>query len=111
MQQHLRFFLVLGLTYGASAAGLDVHLLTALPSPQPVGTPIGMTVRVANVSKGMHVFRFAVSVNGGQSRIIRDFSQNRDFTWTPALYEHSATIRVTARNNETKETAADEASF
>ena len=112
MQQHLRFLLVLaGSIYGASGASLEVHLLSALPSPQPVGTPIGLTTRIANVSKGMHVYRFAVSVNGGPFHVIRDFSQNTDFTWTPALYEQSATIRVTARNNETKDTAADESSF
>lgn len=47
-------------------------------------------------------------MNGGPFRIVRDFSQSRDFAWMPELYEHEATIRVTARNNDTKETAEDE---
>lgn len=59
----------------------------------------------------MHVFRYSVSVNDGPFRVVRDFSQNREFAWTPELYEHRAAIRVTARNNETKETADDTARF
>lgn len=59
----------------------------------------------------MLVFRYSASINGGPFRIVRDFSQQRDFTWAPELYEHAATIRVTARNNESKETAQDEMRF
>ncbi|MEP6537137.1 MAG: aryl-sulfate sulfotransferase [Bryobacteraceae bacterium] len=59
----------------------------------------------------MHVFRYSVSVNGGPFRMVRDFSQQRDFAWSPELYEHEATVRITARNNETKDTANDEALF
>ena len=59
----------------------------------------------------MLVFRYSASVNGGPFHIIRDFSQQRDFAWSPELYEHAATIRVTARNNESKETAEDEMRF
>jgi hypothetical protein len=95
----------------AAAAPLAIHLRSTLPSPQPVGTTIGFTPRIENSSKGMHVFRYAVSVNGGPFRIVRDFSQGRDFAWTPELFEHAAAVRVTARNNETKETAEDTARF
>jgi arylsulfate sulfotransferase len=97
-----------GLTY---AAPLAVHLYSTVPSPQLVGTPIGLAPRIENVSKGMHVFRYSVSVSGGPFRIVRDFSQQNDFAWTPDLYEHEATVRITVRNNETKETATDEARF
>jgi len=112
MRQPLVSLLVLSAlcSYGA-AAPLGVHLRTTLPSPQPVGASIGLTPRLENVSKGMLVFRYSVSVNGGPFRIIRDFSQQRDFTWAPELYEHAATVRVTARNNESKETAQDEMRF
>jgi arylsulfate sulfotransferase len=82
-----------------------------MPSPQPVGVSIGLTPRVENVSRAMYVFRYSASVNGGPFRIVRDFSQQREFTWAPELYEHGATIRVTARNNENKETAEDEMRF
>ena len=46
----------------------------------------------------MHVFRYSASVDGGPFHIIRDFTQQRDFIWSPALYEHDAKLRVTVRN-------------
>jgi hypothetical protein len=94
-----------------SAAPLSVRLLTSLPSPQPVGTPIGFAPATGNVQKGTLVFRYLVTDEGEPSQIIRDFSQQREFTWSPALYEHRATIRVVVRNNDTKETAEDELPF
>ena len=106
------FVLAIASGYSASAgAAFAVHLMTTLPSPQLVGTPIGFSPRIENISKGIHVFRYAASINGGPSHIIRDFTQLRDFAWSPALYEHNATIRVTARNNDTKETAESEVRF
>jgi arylsulfate sulfotransferase len=93
------------------SAPLAVHLRATLPSPQPVRMSIGLSPRTENVSKGMYVFRYSVSVNGGPFRIVRDFSQDRDFAWGPELFEHSATIRVTVRNNGTKETANDDARY
>src|SRR5262249_15611059 len=88
-----------------------VRLYPTLPSPQLVGTPIGFAPRIDNVSKGMHVFRYSVSVNGGPFRIVRDFSQEPAFAWAPELYEHDATVRITVRNNDTKETADAETRF
>ena len=72
---------------------------------------INLSPRVENMSKGMHVYRYSVSANGGPLRIIRDFSQDRDFTWAPELQEQGATVRVTVRNNESKETAENEMRF
>ena len=94
-----------------AAAPLAVHLHSSLPSPQAVGVSINLTSRPENVLKGMLVYRYSVSVNGGPSRIIRDFSQDRDFTWAPELLEHNAKVRVTVRNNESKETVQDEMRF
>lgn len=112
MRQPLVSLIALSAMCGcAAAAPLAVHLHSTLPSPQPVGVSIGLTPRLENVPKGMLTFRYAVSVNGGPFRMTRDFSQQPDFTWAPELFEHSATIRVTARVNETKQTAADEMRF
>jgi arylsulfate sulfotransferase len=111
MRHQLGFLFVFTALGYASGAPLSVQLITTLPSPQPVGTPIGITPRIENVSKGMHVFRYELSTGGGPFHMVRDFSQQRDFTWAPSLYEHSATIRVTVRNNETKETATVESRF
>ena len=112
MRRAARFLLVLAsVVCHGKAAALVVHLIPALSSPQAVGTPIGLTAKVADTSKGMHAFRFTVSINGGAPQVVRDFSQSRDFTWMPALFEHTAVIRVTGRNNDTKETAEDEIHF
>ena len=83
---------------------MSVRLLTSMPSPQPVGTVIGLTPHVDN-AQGMLVFRYSVREGAGPLHVIRDFSQQRDYVWRPALYEHEATVRVTVRNNGTKETA------
>jgi hypothetical protein len=103
------FFTALG--YSEAGTKLTVRLISSLPSPQPVGTPIGWSPQIENLAKGTHVFRYEVSANGGPFHIVRDFSQQRDFAWAPALYEHKATVRVTARNNDTKDTATTEARF
>ena len=102
---------LVGLCSSGAAAPLAVHLHSNLASPQPVGVSINLSPRVENMSKGMHVYRYSVSANGGPLRIIRDFSQDRDFTWAPELQEQGATVRVTVRNNESKETAEDEMPF
>jgi hypothetical protein len=99
------------LPYGAAGAPMTVRLLSSMPSPQPAGTVIGLTPRVDNAAQGMLVFRYSVSVDGGAPHIVRDFSQQRDFLWSPALYEHEAKVRVTVRNNETKETADGDLPF
>ena len=97
--------------YTAADAALTVQLLANKPSPQAVGTPIGLGARVENAGQGMQVFRYSVSVDGGPFRIVRDFSQQREFVWAAALYEHQATVRVTVRNNQSKETAQGELPF
>ncbi|MEO8128687.1 MAG: aryl-sulfate sulfotransferase [Bryobacteraceae bacterium] len=100
-----------GLCCGATDVPLTVRLLPSLPSPQAVGSPIGLTPRIENAAEGMHVYRYSVSVDGGPFRITRDFSQQADFVWNPALYEHEAKLRVTVRNNKTKATAETEIPF
>jgi hypothetical protein len=111
MRTTLGFFLAAALVSSATAAPFSARLVTTLPSPQPVGTPIGLSPRLQNVAKGTINVRYEVSVNGGPFHMVRDFSQLRDFGWAPALYEHAAAIRVTIRNNDTKETAQAEMPF
>ncbi len=112
MRQRVGLLLVFAtLGYSAVGAPFAVRLVTTLSSPQPVGTAIGLSPRLENVAKGTINIRYELSVNGGPFHIVRDFSQLRDFAWAPALYEHAAAIRVTVRNNETKETAQVETPF
>src|SRR5215216_4901209 len=87
---------------GAAGAPMTVRLLTSMPSPQPVGTVLGLVPHVENTAQGMLVFRYSISVDGDPLHIIRDFSQQRDFVWRPPLYEHDANVHVTVRNNATK---------
>lgn len=96
---------------GAPGAPLTVHLLTNMPSPQPVGTVIGLVPRIENEGKGMLVFRYSVRIGNEPLHVVRDFSQQKDFVWAPPLFEHEAHVRVTVRNNQTKETADDEIAF
>jgi arylsulfate sulfotransferase len=98
------------LTFAASAP-LTVHLRTSRPSPQPVGASIGLFPRIDNADPGMLVVRYSVSTDGKPFRIVRDFSQQRDFVWSPMLYEHDAVVRVTVRNNTSQQTAEQEAPF
>src|SRR3954452_12487280 len=96
-------FAVTALSQGATMA---VRLHTSMPSPQPVGTVIGLVPHIDGAAQGMLVYRYSVRVGGGPLHVIRDFSQQRDFVWSPPLYEHDATVQVTVRNNVTKDTAA-----
>lgn len=99
------------LSRSASGAPLNVRLLSNVPSPQPVGTAIGLMPHIENPGKGMLVFRYSAKIGNGPLRIIRDFSQQKNFVWSPPLYEHDASVYVTVRNNETKETADDKLPF
>ena len=93
------------LAVSVSAAPLGIRLVSNVASPQPVGTVIGLMPRVQDPAPAMYVYRYTVSVNGGPQRMLRDFSQELTFTWSPDKFEHEARVRVTVRNNGTKETA------
>jgi len=51
-----------------------------------------------------YAFRYAVSVDGGPFHVVRDFSQQPEFLWRPALYEHEARVRLTVRDNQSNAT-------
>jgi arylsulfate sulfotransferase len=104
--------IVLGiLSMAAASAAIPIKLATSVPSPQPVGAVIGLVPRVQVPAPGMYTYRYMVSTGGGPFRVIRDFSQQGEFAWTPELHEHEARVRVTIRNNGTKETADAEIPF
>ncbi len=92
-------------------AAPTVRIAPNVTSPQLVGTVVGLSSSAKDEAKGMIVYRYSVSEDGGPFRIVRDFSQAANFAWRPALYEHDARVRVTARNNETKQTADAELPF
>jgi arylsulfate sulfotransferase len=94
-----------------SAAGAPVlHLLSTLPSPQLVGTSIGLMpkLEIENPTPpgpgAPTNFQYSVSVNGGPFHIVRDFSQMASFAWTPDPFEQKATVRLILRDGKTKAT-------
>ncbi len=107
--------LILATSVCAAEATIIVHMQSSLPSPQPVGTPIGLTALPAleSMSKGRdtYVYQYSVSVNGGPYRIVRDFSQQHSFAWASELFEQAAKVRVVVRNNTTKATGQAELPF
>ncbi len=82
---------------------VKVTLLSSLPSPQKVGTSIGLSPHIEHAPRGAYVYRYSISVDGGPFHIVRDFSQAPGFVWTPALFEHEARARVTVRVNRTND--------
>lgn len=96
---------------GLSGGAPTVRLVSNLPSPQPVGTVVGLFSQARDDSRATMAFRYSVSVDGGEFHIVRDFSQDAGFRWRPELYEHEAHVRVTFRNNDTKQTADAELPF
>jgi len=113
VQKLLILSLALGLTaLAAHSEPLAVHLLTNLPSPQPVGTIITLTPRLEhNNTATRYAAQYTVSIDGGPFHMVRDFSQDELFIWSPELYEHEARVRVTVRNNDNMETATAELPF
>src|SRR5262245_12642560 len=94
----------------------SVQIRSALTSPQPVGTVIGLTAvpkAEGDLFKlmGKLRFRYSVSVDGSGFRIVRDFAPSTAFAWRPELYEHEARVKVTVLNTDSKETGEAEFPF
>src|SRR5437764_1094203 len=116
----MRCFYVL-LLIGAGAlsnawAKPSVRIRTSLPSPQPVGTVIGVTAVPKEDGDPMKTFqklryRFSVSVDGAGFRMVQDFSPKFAFAWRPELYEHEGRVKVTVLNVESKERGEAELPF
>lgn len=93
-----------------------VRLLSNVPSPQSVGTVIGLTAMPKEEGEplklmGKYRFRYSVSVDGAAFRVIRDYSPQQGFAWRPELYEHEARVKVTMKNVTSKLTAEAELPF
>lgn len=93
------------------AAPMKIHIVTDVPSPQPVGTVIGLTARVDGGTAGDLAFRFDVSESGGPFELLSDYSREATFAWAPGLYEHESKVRVAVLNQQTKEAAEAELDF
>jgi hypothetical protein len=99
-----------------SWAAPTVQIFTDLPSPQRVGTVIGIAAIGKDEGEpekyaGLLRYRFSAADEGGTFHIIRDFSRQAEFTWTPELYDHEVRVKVTVLNTKTKQTGEAELPF
>src|SRR3954468_651210 len=106
------FFAVSAVSWAAPS----VQIFTDPPSPQPVGTVIGITAigkDEGEPEKYASLLRYRLSAadEGGTFHIIRDFSRQAEFTWTPELYDYEARVKVTVLNTKTKQTGEAELPF
>src|SRR5207248_199414 len=99
-----------------SRAAPTVQIFTNPPSPQPVGTVIGIAVAAKDEGEPEKYlpllrYRFSIADQGDTFRIVRDFSSGSEFAWRPELYEHDARVKVTVLNTKTKQTSDAETPF
>jgi arylsulfate sulfotransferase len=96
-------------------AAMSVRLAPTLPSPQPVGTVIGLRAIAKSDADTKNAprlhFRFSVSVDGSPFHVVHDFSSEAYFAWRPALYEHEARVRITVQDIVLKTTAEADLPF
>jgi len=99
-----------------SWAAPTVQIFTDPPSPQPVGTVVGISAvgkDEGEPDKYLPLLRYRLSIaeHGDTFHIVRDFSSRSEFAWRPELYEHNARVKVTVLNTKTKQTSDAEVSF
>jgi hypothetical protein len=84
-----------------------VSLVPDQPAPQLVGEPITWTAATADFGAAP-VYQFRVGPQRGPMRVVRDFSPNDSFTWTP-MEEGTYDIQVIAKAgfNSTDTESAD----
>lgn len=76
---------------------LSVVVRASKPTVSPVGAPITWTA-VARGHGARPVYQFQVESPGGETRVVRDFSTTRTFTWAP-MAEGNYVIRVVAKGD------------
>jgi hypothetical protein len=84
------------------AQNLTVSVQTSLPSPQPIETPITLTLSAAdtNVNPGILNYKIEVSAPGSTTfRTVHDFAEAATFVWGRNIVPGTYQIRVTARDS------------
>ena len=116
MCRTLSLLLALAISFELCWSKPGVQLVSTVPSPQMVGTMIGLEARPTldgDPDKQMRFlqYRFSVSVDQAPFRLLSDFNGGSGFVWRPDLYEHEARVKVTMRNTSTKESFDSELPF
>jgi hypothetical protein len=97
--------LFLGAASSALHATVTLQVITAIPSPQPVGTPINIEATGTSTGAGPVNYQFEIGLSAtGPFAVKEDFSLSSTFPWGPTSGEGSYFIHVIARDNTTKET-------
>lgn len=77
-------------------------LSTSVLSPQPLGTSVTLTASATDTDAGTLSYRYAIGpAPGGPLSMVRDFSVDPSFVFTPMVHEGAYEFVVTARNNTT----------
>ena len=84
----------------------------SVASPALLGTTVTWDAAVPDMLPGSVWYRYRVrGPRDADFRIVRDFSPQTSFQWTPALSDGNYEVEITARNIETGELAVDVQSF
>ena len=99
-----------------SSAAPSIQIFTDRPSPQPLGTVIGISAMAKDEGepdkyRPLMRYRFSVAEQADKFRIVRDFGRDSEFAWRPELYEHDARVKVTVLNTKTKQMSEQEIPF
>ncbi len=101
-------FLILTLIFGLlltnslGAANLQVSAQASLPSPQPVGSAVALTLSATDTNANPGIVNYKIEVAPPplhQYQMLHDFSVGTTFTWSRNLLEGTYLIRVTARDS------------
>ena len=84
---------------------------TSVPTPQRLGTSVTITASATDADPGTIAYRFDIGAAGGATTMVRDFSVDSSFQYTPMLREGAYQFVVTARNNSTGHTATNRVAF
>ena len=83
-----------------SRAAINVQVSLSLPSPQPLGTLIALTLSATDSGPGPVNYRFEIAPPGSPTfQMTRDFSLTNTLNWFPWAAAGTYQVRVTARDN------------
>ena len=100
-------WLIAGATLGCTALAVPVVTgpTTSLPSPQPLGTPVTINYSATDTDPGTISYRVQIGAAASSTlAMVRDFSVQDSFVYTPVRQGGNYQIVVTARNNATGKT-------
>jgi hypothetical protein len=102
-------FLFSALTHNAAA--MTVAVDPSVPSPAPVGTLVTFDPTVSDAASGTLWYRYRVSPDGVNFRVVRDYGPATSLEWTASEHEGTYQIEVSVQNRDTGDLASAAVSF